>query len=67
MEYDQQLFGDFELFRVFALLGDITPTFSRNNCSELFGVFVAAFFIGNIFTLFAATSLHFTLFSQPFC
>ena len=44
MEYDQQLFGDFELFRVFALLGDITPTFSRNNCSELFRVFVSAFF-----------------------
>ena len=67
MEYDQQLFGDFELFRVFALLGDITPTFSWNNCSELFRVFVPAFFIGNIFTLFAATSLHFALFLQPFC
>ena len=26
-----------------------------------------AFFIGNIFTLFAATSLHFALFLQPFC
>ena len=26
-----------------------------------------AFFIGNIFTLFAAISLHFALFLQPFC
>ena len=67
MEYDQQLFGDFELFRVFALLGDITPTFSRNNCSELFRVFVTVFFIGNKSTLFAATSLYFILFSRPFC